>query len=141
MHIIPAPDLNIVRQLLRSAGLPIEDINHNPLARFYLIEVDGGTAGMAGVELHATNALLRSLMVRPEYCDRGLAAQLVSHIQQVAARQGATALYLLSTDAVEYFKRLGFLAITRDAAPDSIRRTDEFSHLCPDHATLLYREL
>ena len=141
MHIIPAPDLNIVRQLLQPAGLPIEDIGDNPLARFYLIEMDGKTAGVAGVELHATDALLRSLMVRPEYRGRGLAAQLVSHIQQAAAAQGAMALYLLTTDAAEYFKRLGFFAIARDAAPDSIRRTREFTHLCPDNATLLCRIL
>lgn len=50
MHIIPAPDLNIVRQLLQSAGLPIADIGHNPQARFYLIEPDDKTAGGAGVK-------------------------------------------------------------------------------------------
>ena len=67
---------------------------------------------------------------------------LISIIRERVARDpNAKSIYLLTTDAAEYFKRLGFFAITRDAAPDSIRRTREFSHLCPDNATLLCRRL
>jgi len=141
MHIIPAPGLDIVRQLLQSTGLPTGDIGHNPQARFYLIEQNGSAVALAGIECHGTDALLRSLMVQPAFRGQGLATRLVEHIQQVAAAQGATALYLLTTDAAEYFRRLGFGVIARDAAPASIRQTPEFAQLCPDDATLLCRRL
>jgi N-acetylglutamate synthase-like GNAT family acetyltransferase len=141
MHIIPAPDLNIVRQLLQSAGLPTDDIDRNTRARFYLIEEAGSPVAVAGIECHGSAALLRSLLVLSAYRGQGLATRLVSHIRQVATAQGATALYLLTTSAADYFTGLGFQTITREAAPQSIRQTREFAHLCPAEATLLWCRL
>ncbi|WP_275098643.1 arsenic resistance N-acetyltransferase ArsN2 [Sedimenticola hydrogenitrophicus] len=141
MHIIPATDHDSVRHLLRSAGLPSEDVGLNPQARFYLIEVDGKAVALAGIECHGNEALLRSLVVDPEYRGRGLAAGLVRHIQHVATGQGASTLYLLTTSAADYFRRLGFYDVAREETPASIRRTREFADLCPAEATILCRRL
>jgi N-acetylglutamate synthase-like GNAT family acetyltransferase len=141
MHIIPATDLDIVRDLLQSAGLPSEDIGLDPEARFYLLQTGDETIGLAGIECHGQEALLRSLVVRPEYRGQGLAARLVAHIQQIAAGQGATALYLLTTSAADYFRRHGFSDMERALTPATIRQTREFSKLCPGHAMLLCRRL
>lgn len=141
MHIILATNLDIVRELLQSGGLPSGDIGHNPRARFYLVEQAGTAVALAGIECHGADALLRSLIVQPVCRGQGLGAQLVAHIQRVAAEQGATALYLLTTDTADYFRRLGFSEMARDAAPAGIRQTDQFARLCPDNATLLWRSL
>lgn len=141
MAIIPALDPDIVRELLQNAQLPSADIGHNPRARFYLIEQAGQPVGLAGLECYGHDALLRSLLVQPAYRGRGLAAQLVDHIQQMAAAQGASALYLLTTDAADYFRRIGFRDIAREAAPPAIRQTEQFSQLCPAAASLLWRPI
>ncbi|WP_260294621.1 arsenic resistance N-acetyltransferase ArsN2 [Sedimenticola hydrogenitrophicus] len=141
MHIIPATDLDSVRHLLRSAGLPTGDVGLNPQARFYLIELEGEAVALAGIECHGQEALLRSLVVDPEYRGRGLAAGLVRHIQHVATGQGASTLYLLTTSAADYFRRRGFHEVARDATPASIRQTRQFADLCPAEAVVLCRRL
>lgn len=137
MHIIPATDLDGVRDLLQAAGLPSEDVGPNPAARFYLIRMDGEAIAVAGIECHGSDALLRSLAVKPEYRGQGLGDRLVRHIRQLALAQGASTLYLLTTSAADYFRRLGFHAVARDATPASIRRTRQFADLCPAEAVVL----
>lgn len=141
MCIIPATDLDSVRDLLESAGLPHDDVGLEPAACFYLMQAAAESVAVIGIECHGRSALLRSLVVRPEYRGRGLAARLVEHIQQIAAAQGIEALYLLTTSAADYFRRLGFSDLARDLAPAAIRQTAEFAHLCPDSARLLYRRV
>ncbi|WP_428610040.1 arsenic resistance N-acetyltransferase ArsN2 [Sedimenticola sp.] len=139
MQIIPASDLDIVKQMLRSVGLPTEDIDHNTPAQFYLALMDGTVVALAGVECHGREALLRSLVVSPLSRGKGIGEALISHIQNIAREQGATTLYLLTTTAADYFRHLGFRDVRREETPASIRQTQEFSHLCPGDADILCR--
>lgn len=141
MHIIPATDLDIVRQLLKSSALPSEDVGSNPRARFYLLQDHDRTLALAGLEPYGREALLRSLAVVPEYRGQGLAVRLVEHVQQQALAGGAATLYLLTTSAADYFRRLGFHDLPRAQAPATIRQSREFAQLCPDHAALLCQRL
>ena len=47
----------------------------------------------------------------------------------------------LTTTAADYFARLGFVRIDRDAAPPAIRATAQFASLCPASAHVMRREL
>jgi len=50
-------------------------------------------------------------------------------------------LYLLTDSAPGCFRRLGYDDCARESAPPSIRRTREFTTLCPGDATLLCKRL
>ena len=54
-----------------------------------------------------------------------------------ARDHGLHALYLLTTTAGDYFPRFGFTEANRDAAPEAVRRSREFSEACPSTALFM----
>ncbi|MCW8943404.1 MAG: arsenic resistance N-acetyltransferase ArsN2 [Sedimenticola sp.] len=141
MKIIPANNLVQIKQLLDSADLPTDDINEQSSANFFILEQQSEAIGLIGMECVGNDALLRSLMVKPGYRNQGFAAQLIRHVEQIAELQAVSCLYLLTTAASPYFLQQGFQIISREATPETIKATDEFSHICPASATIMYKIL
>src|SRR5271167_3439089 len=117
--------------LLQAQGLPVSDIADEHLKHFFFVGSDGSPTGLVGLELYGTDALLRSLVVGENARRKGLGATLVEHAEQYAASKGVRSIYLLTTTAEAFFKRLGYERIVRSRAPHSIERTREFGELCP----------
>ena len=108
----------------------------------FMVATDGDVCvGVVGLEIYGSNALLRSLAVKPPHRSRGLGARLVDAIEAEARGRGVTALYLLTTTATTFFHRLGYAARDRTTVPPSIAATTEFSSLCPDTADCMWRDL
>ena len=61
--------------------------------------------------------------------------------ERLAQSQGAKEMYLLTTTAVRFFERLGFVRVEREAAPVTIQRTQEFATLCPSSSTVMMKQL
>ena len=134
-------ELDAIAGLLRGADLPVEDLNAPMLDAFVVATEGGACVGVVGLEVHESNALLRSLAVESRYRSRGLGARLVDAIEAEARARGVAALYLLTTTAAAFFERAGYAAHDRAAVPPSIAATTEFSSLCPDTADCLWRDL
>ena len=134
-------ELGAITALLRTAELPVEDLNVAKLDAFVVAVEDRACVGVAGLEIFGSNALLRSLAVEPLHRSRGLGARLVDAVETEARARGVTALYLLTTSATTFFERVGYVAHERGAVPLSIAATTEFSSLCPDTADCLWRDL
>ena len=49
--------------------------------------------------------------------------------------------YLLTNTAERFFERLGYRRTDRENAPEAIRRTQEFSGLCPSSSALMVKAL
>jgi amino-acid N-acetyltransferase len=132
-------DLPVVLDLLRTNGLPYQDITANHLDDFLI--ADGGEAvtGIVGLERHGNDALLRSLAVRENGRGTGLGTQLMIAIEAQAVRSGITGLYLLTTTAADFFARRGYATIDRAAAPAALRQSTEFSGLCPSQAVCMHK--
>jgi hypothetical protein len=62
---------------------------------------------------------------------------MVSHARLL----GVERLYLLTTDAEEYFATLGFKPIERSEAPAPIQATSQFRSLCPKSAVCMARDI
>lgn len=133
-------DLPYILALLEGADLPREGVSDH-LDRFLVAESGKAIAGAIGLEATPPDGLLRSLVVDEAHRKRGVAAGLCDDLIRRAETLGLRDLYLLTLDAAAYFERHGFRSIEREAAPGSIRRTDEFSRLCPVSATLMKRVL
>jgi amino-acid N-acetyltransferase len=51
------------------------------------------------------------------------------------------ALFLLTTTAADFFGTRGYELIDREAVPEAVAETAEFSELCPDAATCMRKRL
>jgi amino-acid N-acetyltransferase len=54
-----------------------------------------------------------------------------------AAERNLAAVYLLTTTAAPFFRRLGFVNTSREDAPIEVRASSEFSTVCPSTAECL----
>jgi amino-acid N-acetyltransferase len=127
--------------LLHSQGLPVSDITDEHLEHFFFVGSDGSPTGLVGLELYGTNALLRSLVVGESARNKGLGSTLIVHAEQYAASMSVRSIYLLTTTAEAFFKRLGYERIERSQAPPSIERTREFTSLCPASSAFMMKSL
>ncbi len=133
-------DLPGILDLLAGAGLPREGVTEW-LPRFLVAERGGAVVAAAGLEVYGRAGLLRSVVVRPEARGGGLGAALTERIAADAAAAGVRVLYLLTTTAPEYFPRLGFRPIARDALPEAISASEELKGACPASAVVMERPL
>jgi len=136
-----AADWNDVRRLLDDAELPIDDLGPDLLERFLIAELDDEVVGLVGLEVYDTTGLLRSLVVAKKSRSSGLGKKLVGGLEAAAQAAGIRDLWLLTIDAEKFFARQGYDIVTRDAVPDSIRLSEEFTNLCPDSAFLMMKDL
>ncbi len=125
-----AADVPEIRDLLRRADLPYEDFEAH-LTHFLTARRGNLLLGVVGLERAGAYALLRSLAVADAFGGRGLGRRLCHRILEYGRSLGLSDIYLLTTTAADFFKKLGFEAVDRARAPAEIRATQEFSSLCP----------
>ena len=125
--------------LLQKNNLPTEDLNGN--TKLFGTYEDEELIGIAGIELYGENALIRSVCVDEAYRSQGMAEILIEHIEQYARHKDACNLFLLTTTAENYFKRKGFVKIDRNAVPENVQLSTEFSSVCPTSAAVLKKDL
>ena len=126
--------------LLKSQKLPVEDLPV-VLTDFYAAFESNELVGVIGIERYSQHGLLRSMVVHPDYRNKGIAEALVSHLEQQARVSGITEMYLLTETADKYFARKGYTAINRNAVPDELKASSEFSHVCPVSAVVMKKQL
>ncbi len=137
---ITPQERNKVVVLLSREGLPVEDLN-DETQLFGLYEDQEHLVGTAGLEVYGTIALLRSVSVIPARRQKGYGGYLMKGIEAVAATTGVQQLFLLTTSAAAFFQGIGYVTISREAAPLAIRNTFEFSSLCPASAAFMKKQL
>jgi arsenite methyltransferase len=130
-----AADLGPIQRLLTEASLHTADVNPAMLDGFVVAERGERLLGVAGVEVRANEGLLRSVAVAPDERGRGLGLALVRDRIAWARRRELRVLALLTNTAGEFFPRLGFRTIPRDAFPAALRATAEFAEVCCQSAT------
>jgi N-acetylglutamate synthase-like GNAT family acetyltransferase len=132
-------DLPGALDLLGRSELTDQDVAARWGHYFVVREDDGRVVGVAGLEVHGEDGLLRSVAVDGNYRGQGLAASLVEAAMERAKRLVLRDVYLLTTGASGYFARHGFVVCERDAAPEAICASWEFRTGCPSSAVLMKR--
>jgi amino-acid N-acetyltransferase len=141
MNIEPLPSIEEVVPLLAECDLPIADVSHSSLLRFFGVRAGGALIAVVGLELYPPFALLRSLAVAPTFRGRGFARELVAFAESFASAQNIEALFLLTTTAEDFFQRLGYSPASRSAAPSAIQTTSQFASLCPSSSAFLSKQI
>lgn len=128
-------DLPLVERILQAARLPTAGVAEHLDSFLLACAPDGTVVGMVGLERYPSCALLRSLVVLPSRRGQGLGRHLVK--SQIARLAPGTPVYLLTTDAREYFRSFGFRPVPRHQACGELAASAEFRGACPDSATLM----
>ena len=131
--------LDEVKALLAANGLPESDLTAE--VRLLGERLDGRLVGVVGLEARGEVALLRSLAVESTHRGGGLGSELVAAAERLAGEEGVLDLYLLTTTAETWFARRGYQRLPREAAPDGIRSTAEFSSICPASSAFMRKAL
>ncbi|XWW47452.1 GNAT family N-acetyltransferase [Fibrella sp. USSR17] len=127
-------------ELLTQADLLTDDLPDD-LGTFVLAFDADTLAGAAGVEVFGSTGLLRSVAVSPAYQSRQIGRQVVDAVYALAQDSDVVDLYLITTTADGYFKRLDFGRVERSNVPDAIARTRQFSDLCPASSVVMKKEV
>lgn len=141
MNIVPASQNNFSKaiHLLKKNNLPTEDIN--PGTQLFVVEEENNVVGTVAVEYNFNEALLRSLSVSEEKRNAGIGLMLVEFIEDYVQKQGVKSIYLLTTTAENFFLKRGYQKTDRNAVPDFIKNTKEYSVLCSSSSTLMKKAL
>jgi amino-acid N-acetyltransferase len=132
-------DFRASYRLLETAGLPVLDLTKDHLDCFLVALRADEIIGLIGIEKFGEIGLLRSLVVDTSCRGLGLGRALVEKLEVAAASERISELWLLTIDADQFFLQLGYAAIDRDATPEAIASTAEFTDLCPRDAVLMQK--
>jgi amino-acid N-acetyltransferase len=126
--------------LLTAEKLPVADLP-DQLENFAVNKKGDDVTGVIGLEIYGDYALLRSLAVNNNFRNQGIADELLQHIEKLAAAKKLKAIYLLTETAPGYFTRKGYQTITRADVPAEVHQSSEFSHVCPQSAIVMLKEV
>jgi amino-acid N-acetyltransferase len=131
-----AADWERLAALLEASALPPDGLE--PHLDSTLVARDpSGLVGCAALELYGSDALLRSVAVAPARRGTGLGIALTAAAIALARQHHVRTLWLLTETASGFFPKFGFVQTTRDAVPDTIKQSVEFTTACPTSALVM----
>jgi amino-acid N-acetyltransferase len=132
-----ADDLDGVLALLAACDLPTEGLSDQFPGGYVVARKTGAIVGAAGLEIHGTAGVLRSIAVAASERGTGLGVRLTQDRLAAARARGLDAVYLLTTTAAAFYPRFGFEPFPRADVPDEVARCAEFATVCPSSAACL----
>jgi amino-acid N-acetyltransferase len=127
--------------VLRTVDLPADDIITGNLKSFFVIREDQHIIAVIGTETFTSSALLRSLAVLPDHRNKNIASNLVGYTEKFLMNRKIFKIYLLTTTAVPFFQKHGYIQINRQDVPGEIQKTEEFARICPDSAVCMVKTI
>ncbi|WP_138431942.1 arsenic resistance N-acetyltransferase ArsN2 [Fodinibius saliphilus] len=132
-------DLENVKQLLRKCQLPSSDLTKHHMDHFFLLKSGNKIHGSVGLEIFEPYGLLRSLAIKKEMREQGYGKLLVNQIENYGHEQDIKRIYLLTTTAQNFFKKNDYRNINRNRIPQNVKKSKEFSSLCPESAASMVK--
>lgn len=125
---------------LGSTKLPYEDLALNRHLLFGYFD-QNKMHGTGGLEIYGKSGLIRSVSVDENLRGKHWGTKITLHLIDTAKENHLTDLYLLTETAKDFFLKLGFRIIPRAEASEDVRKSAEFSHVCPDSAVCMHLNL
>ena len=130
-----------LKAALARTGLPTDDIG-DPHILFWRFETyEDVPVGFGGLEIHGSDALMRSIVTLPPLRQLGMGGAIVAKLEDEARAHDCRALYLLTTSEVDFFAHLGYASCARGDVPEAIRAGAQFASLCPADATVMVKRV
>jgi amino-acid N-acetyltransferase len=126
-------------ELLSENELPVSDLDEGK--KLFILKEDDSIIGTGGLEFFDECALLRSVSVKKEERGKSWGRYISRQLEKVAKAEGANCLYLLTTTAMDFFSKEGFVQVGRDKVPTEIQNSSEFTSVCPSTAVVMKKNL
>lgn len=133
-------DIEAIERLLVASDLPLDGARDAFATGLVALE-RGKVVGAAAIEPFGPDGLLRSVVVEPTLRGTGIGGTLVDSSETLARELGMVELYLLTETAETWFERRGYRTIERDAVPEPVRGSIEFTTACSTTAVAMRRTL
>ena len=117
-------DLPRIEQLL-AAGKPLSAGNITSAEGSFVAQVGTELGGVSGLKMFGGDGLLRATSVGVEGRGRDVGRLLVEAVLTEGALQAADAIFLFTDGSDRFFARFGFVVLSRDEVPSSIRQWAE----------------
>jgi len=137
---LPIQEREQAIEVLKDFELVFTDLDQ-PNIRIWKFEETGKLVGIGGLEIFGNRALLRSVAVRKEFQGQKAGMFICKWIENWAVKNQINELYLLTTTAPDFFAHLNYKIIQRDEFPEQLKKTAQFSELCPASAVCMRKEL
>jgi amino-acid N-acetyltransferase len=131
-----AADLAGIEALLVESGLPVAGVREW-LDGYVVAESGGRLVGVAGLEVHGGDGVLRSVAVDESARGWGVGRALTERVLESAGSADLRRVFLLTTTAEGYFPRWGFRPVGREEVSPEVRGSVEFREACPATATAM----
>jgi amino-acid N-acetyltransferase len=128
------------RSLLKASELPADDLDYKKDLLVGYYEGDK-LVGTGGLEIYGPYALLRSLAVKMGIRGKSVGTTITEFLLDEAKKRNLKGIYLLTETARGFFSKKGFKDVPRDAVPEEVKRSAEFSKLCPQSAAVMALKL
>ncbi len=126
---------------LESAHLPTDDLIE-PGRQFFRFTENDRLIGFVGWEINSDhNVLLRSLVIMPSERGKGAGKAIVVWALTRLAELDMENVFILTTTAEAFTIKLGFVRCDRQAVPQTIRQSQQYSALCPASTVALRQTL
>jgi N-acetylglutamate synthase-like GNAT family acetyltransferase len=129
-----------LKAALVKAGLPADDVSDAQLLFWRFETAADIPAGFGGLEIHAGDALLRSVVTLPPLRRSGMGSAIVAALEIEARSLNCRSIYLVTISEADFFGRLGFAPCARSDVPDAIRRSHHFARLCCATGTVMVKQ-
>src|SRR6266568_3242009 len=130
-----------LKAALLKARLPADDVRDARVLFWRFETVEDIPVGFGGLEIHGSDALLRSLVTLPPLRQIGMGAAMVATLETEARALKCRAIYLLTASDANFFARLGYATCARSDVPQAVRSSQQFAELCPASAVAMVKRL
>jgi amino-acid N-acetyltransferase len=97
--------------------------------------------GFGGLEVHGSDAVLRSVVTLPQVRQLGMGGAIVAKLEDEARAHNCTAIYLVTTSEEEFFADHGYAPCQRKDVPKEVRASGEFAALPAASSTVMQKRL
>src|SRR5262249_35265280 len=129
-----------LKAALVKAGLPADDVGDARLL-FWRFETTDIPVGFGGLEIHGSNALLRSLGTLPPLRQIGMGAAVVGVLETEARALKFRAVYLLNVAGWDFFRRPRYAPRAGNEVPEAIRASRQFAEFCAPTAAAMVKHI
>lgn len=119
-------DLDSIKSLLQSVGLPTEGIESH-ISHFHKVIQNKKLIAVVGLEIYEDIGLIRSLAVNIEYQKKGIGSILIHKIENYSTQNKLNTLYLFTDTADKLFVKLGYQYISINEIDSKLKKSKEFT--------------
>src|SRR5437016_9778364 len=130
-----------LKAALLKARLPADDVGDARMLFWRFETVEDIPVGFGGLEIHGSDALLRSVVTLPPLRQIGMGAAMVAMLETEARALKCHAIYLLTGSDTTFFARRGYAACAHRDVPADVRGSRQFAALCPPTASAMVKHI